>query len=158
MKNIVFILVVLSMWACGRGSVYEQNFDLQGRYWHKDSIQAFSFEIGDANKDYSFYANIRNSYDYPFHNLYVNYAITDSTDKILKQQLVNIPLYDAKSGDPLGSGLGDTYDVQYLLLSGYRLPRRGAYKMYMQHYMRKDSLPSVLSVGLRVEETQVPGQ
>jgi gliding motility-associated lipoprotein GldH len=57
---------------------------------------------------------------------------------------------DAKSGKPLGSGSSDTYDLQTLVMDNVRFSKPGIYKLKLTQYMRRDPLPHVLAVGVRI--------
>ena len=61
-------------------------------------------------------------------------------------------LMDAKTGRPLGSGIGDIYDHQFELLHDLKFNAAGTYKIILKQYMRKDPLPGILAVGIRVEK------
>ncbi|MEO0331329.1 MAG: gliding motility lipoprotein GldH, partial [Bacteroidota bacterium] len=54
-------------------------------------------------------------------------------------------------GKPYGSGLGDIFSHQILALPGYQFDTAGMYQIRLQQYMRRDTLPEILSVGVRVE-------
>ena len=69
---------------------------------------------------------------------------------------MNYNLFDPKTGEPFGNGLGDVFDHQFLLLENYKFERPGPYNFKLQQYMRMDSLPEVLSAGIRVEKVEMP--
>ena len=60
-------------------------------------------------------------------------------------------LFDPKSGEPYGSGVGDLFDHSQPVLENYTFPASGDYKAELRQYMRLDTLPYILSVGWRVE-------
>jgi len=68
----------------------------------------------------------------------------------LSASLHELLLLDPKTGKPLGSGSSDTYDLQAPALKGVRFPKVGTYKLKLTQYMRRDPLPQVLAVGVRV--------
>ena len=49
------------------------------------------------------------------------------------------------------SGVGDIYDHQFPILKNYSFKKLGTYRMSFQQFMRQDTIPGVLAVGLRVE-------
>ena len=51
----------------------------------------------------------------------------------------------------MGKGLGDILDIQKVFLEKYQFDNPGLYRIRIDQFMRQDSLPDVLSVGLRVE-------
>ena len=147
--TLVGFIVLLS--SCDVNRVYEKNTDLTERIWLEDSVVEFDVRLDDASMPYNVYANVRNGSSYPFYNLYMQYAIVDSTGREVKKNLENLILFEPKTGEPYGSGLGDVFDHQIPILKGYYFPDVGTYKVRMQQYMRRDTLEEIYSVGVRVE-------
>jgi gliding motility-associated lipoprotein GldH len=131
--------------------VYEKNVDFKDNIWLADSVVNFEFEIQDPSLTYHLYYNVRNSISYPYHNLYVRHHLEDSVGNLLGSALQNMDLFDPINGAPLGDGLGDIYDHRILAISHQAFPTEGFYRFRVQQFMRQDSLPLILSVGLRVE-------
>ena len=151
----VLIFIGLLMAGCDNQRVFENYVDFEDRYWLVDEKPAFEFEITDPQKKYNIYANVRNSLSYTWHNLYVNYSLTDSTGTPLKKSLMNEQIFDQESGEPLGdSGLGDIYDHQFLLMKDYQFAAPGKYRMIFEQYMRADTVQGILAVGVRVEAVE----
>lgn len=155
MRRSIWLLIAMgALAACDPNRIYEENKDLDGSFWHKDSLVQFSFQIPDINTGYNLYANIRNAQHYPFYNLYYQYTLTDSSGTLLEKQLQDIHLFDPKTGEPFGAGLGDLFDHRQLLLEDYQFPEPGSYTLTLEQYMRRDSLPLILSMGARVEKAE----
>lgn len=151
MRYLAIIVLFLSLLACDSGRVYEDFNDLEEAFWHLDSTQTFSFEIKDTTKSYNLIATFRNASSYPFYNLYFQYTLEDSSGLMLRQQLKEVELFDSKTGEPFGSGLGDLFDHSFVLEEDYQFDYTGEYSLSFQQYMRRDTLPFILSVGARVE-------
>ena len=150
MKYFLIIIAGLAIASCDASRVYEDFYDLEEAFWHMDSVKRFSFEIVDTTQTYDLFATFRNASSYPYYNIYFEYSLKDSADRILKQALTEYDLFDAKSGEPLGSGLGDLFDHQVLLEKGFQFKNSGVYSLELQQQMRLDTLPFILSVGARV--------
>ena len=118
-----------------------------------DNKPSFDFEIPDRNRKYNLYVNVRNTASYEYHNIYFKYTMKDSDGVMVREELVERNLFDPKTGHPLGSGLGDIFDIQLPLLENYSFEEPGKYNLELQQYMRHDTLRHVLSVGLRVESS-----
>lgn len=138
--------------ACDSNRIFEQNVDITQTKWHKDSVLKFSFEITDTLSKYNFYYNIRNTVSYPFYNMYVTYYLVDSLDRRISSDLQNIDLMHSKTGKPYGDGLGDIFSHQLLALPNVRFLKKGKYTFKLKHYMRRDPLPEIVSMGLRIEK------
>lgn len=154
MRYLILLCLVAVLAACDSNRVYEDFNDMEEAFWHLDSIQTFSFEITDTTRRYNLKATFRNASSYPFYNLYFQYTLTDSLDNVLKQQLKQVDLFDPKTGEPRGSGLGDLFDHSFMLEEGYQFDTPGEYSLSLEQYMRRDTLPFILSVGARVEFTE----
>ena len=144
------ILITLAI-SCDTARIYEVNNELADQGWLADSVQQFRFKISDTLQEYRILCNIRNTNSYPFRNIYVQYALADTTGNIMSSGLINRELFDATTGKPLGSGFGDVYDHSFPLAENLSFPYRGEYDVSITQYMRRDTLPDVLAVGLRVE-------
>ena len=146
-------LLLLILFSCSDPRrVYEQNTDFSKNLWLADSVVQFEFEITESDLNYNLYYNVRNSISYPYHNLYVRHTLEDSLGTTLSSALQNMDLFDPITGNPLGDGLGDIFDHRILAVSNQRFPENGLYRFKIQQFMRQDSLPLILSVGLRVEK------
>lgn len=147
-----FTAIIVILFSCDEGRVYERNADFNSRQWLVNEKPAFEFEISDTLQTYNLFCNIRNSLDYPFARIFVRYYLQDSSGNVLEKDLVRQLLFDEKTGKPHGeSGLGDLYDHRIPLKSNHRFPYAGKYKIEFEQFMRRDTLAGVLAVGVRVE-------
>lgn len=149
--------ILAGIYACDESRVFEQNKDIADHAWHKDSTLHFEAEIPEASIPYHIYYNIRNSVDYPAQNLYLNIEVQDSTGQVLTRDLNNIELFNPKTGKPYGSGLGDIFDHQVRVFENFTFPYAGTYLIEIRQQMRDkvmvdNRLPSVVSVGIRIEK------
>ena len=151
----IFMLTLAAVFftACDKGRVYEMNRDFEGRQWLIKDQPEFEFPIHDTTTSYNLYCDIRNEVSYPKANLYFTYYLQDSV-RLLQKKLMSDLLFDEKTGAPYGtSGLGDIFDHQVPILHGYKFPHKGTYKIRFEQFMRMDTLPGVLAVGVRVEKS-----
>jgi len=146
------LLIIVT--ACDSRRVFEGKKDFPNRYWIFNDPAEFEFEIENTDKTYNLLFNIRNTAKYQFQNIYLQYYLEDSTGRLLSRELKNIQLFNSKTGVPLGQGLGDLYDIEKIFLEDYSFQNEGKYKLRIDQFMRQDSLPEILSVGLRVEYTE----
>jgi len=131
----------------------EVNCELENRWWHKDSVKSFAIEIIESG-NHNIYFNIRNTEAYPYHNIFITYYLEDSLGRILETELLDNNLFNPQTGFPYGkSGIGDIFDHQFQLLNNYPLTGPSTYFLKIRQFMRLDSLPEILSVGIRVENT-----
>lgn len=136
---------------CDSQRVFEGKKDYSDRYWVFNNPAEFEFEISDPDKSYNLLVNIRNTSKYEYQNIYLQYYLEDSTGRLISKELKNIQLFNPITGVPLGNGLGDLFDIEKPFLEDYTFEHSGKYKLRIDQFMRQDSLPEILSVGLRVE-------
>lgn len=152
MKLVLPMVFALFVVGCDRSRIYEYSQDFKDRSWKSSDTARFGFEIHDPGKKYNVYYNVRNSLDYPYSRLFVQYSLRDSAGIELQKKLVSEFLFDQKSGKPNGtSGLGDVYDHRFPILTRYEFARPGRYQVALEQFMRLDTLPGILAIGLRVE-------
>jgi len=154
MRYIGLLICGFVLFSCDTNRVLDDNRDFDEAFWHKDSVVSLEFEIEEVGSAYNIYANIRNAQNYPFYNLYYKYTLSGSEGGELEQALENINLFDPKTGEPYGDGLGDLFDHRQLILENYRFPEAGRFSIKLEQFMRRDSLPLILSVGARVEQVE----
>jgi gliding motility-associated lipoprotein GldH len=152
-KTYWLIFVALVAVGCNKSRIYERNVKFPDRIWTKDKEAVFDFEINDINTNYKFYFNLRNTILYPYQNIYLSYSLEDTLGNVYDSELTNINLFDSKTGKPFGSGMGDIFDHQYLVIDNYQFNNPGMYLFKIKQYMRMDSLPEIMSVGLRIEKS-----
>ncbi|MER2996184.1 gliding motility lipoprotein GldH [Pontibacter populi] len=142
-----FLLLLSS---CDPGRVYEQNIDLPENNWAIDNAPVFEFEVKDTTQKHNVFVNLRYNLEYDFYNLYLQHELIGPDGKQLSKKLHEILLMDAKTGKPLGKGSSDTFDLQQVILSDITFPKAGTYKLKVTQYMRRDPLPHIQAVGIRV--------
>ena len=94
---------------------------------------------------------IRYDDKYEYNNLYVRFLLRDSVDKVLMDSLLNIHLFDPKTGKPLGQGFGNRR-IRYDTLPGGLIQAKSTFQFIQ--YMRKDTLAGIESIGLKINEGQ----
>jgi gliding motility-associated lipoprotein GldH len=149
-----FIIGILAclLAACDDTRVYEDYKEFNSKSWFVNDTARFEFLITDTTKQYNLKFNVRNTLDYPYARLFVNYKLSDAANSPLSTKMISGYLFDQKTGKPFGnSGLGDIYDNQFPLLEHYTFHKTGKYHIRFEQFMRMDTLPGILAAGLRVE-------
>lgn len=153
MRSLTVLAVITVLFSsCDDQRVYDKNIDFDSRFWQVDQKPEFEFVVADSSQSFNLFCNVRNSLDYPYARVFVNWILSDSTGAVMEKDLAQHMLFDEKTGEPFGqSGLGDIYDHRILLKRDYRFPYRGKYKVSLEQYMRTDTLSGILAVGVRLE-------
>jgi gliding motility-associated lipoprotein GldH len=151
MRIFFLAAAMLLLISCDSKRVFEKNVDFKDRMWKIAEPATFDFQIIDTTKRYNLLMDVRNSIDYPYARLFVNFDLKKDNNSLTKE-LVSVYLFDQKTGKPFGtSGIGDIYDHQFSIMKNYSFKKSGNYQMSFQQFMRMDTIPGVLAVGLRVE-------
>lgn len=148
----VIIFNFLGFVSCNSDMLYEENIDIEDKTWLANDTLDFSLKIEDKANVYNVYYNIRNTITYPYQNLYVNYTLQNPEGDTIRKDLINMTLFDPKTGKPFGNGLGDIFSHQFKVISQYQFPDTGTYHFKLNQFMRRDSLPEIISVGVSVED------
>lgn len=152
MKNLISLLLVVQLFTgCDSDRLYEKNIEFEDRFWRADDSVEVPFEIQNPDTLYSLFFNIRNSNTYPYHNLFIKYRIQTPKGDTFKEGLVEFHLFDPQTGKPLGAGLGDIFEHRMPLVNEISFTETGEYNLSLQQYMRMDTLPEILSAGMRLE-------
>ena len=156
MHKVAMALVVClsALVACGPSAEYEANFDFEGQNWSPDAQPTFSFSVEEPQAEYDIFYHIRHSRDYPYQNLYVQLFIEDSARNVLKSELQNISLFDPKTGQPEGSGVGATLTREIRGTKNFVFPGPGTYTVRLEQRNRTEEAPSISSFGIRVFKSQ----
>ncbi len=148
------LLILITFANCDRNTVFEGKKDFPERYWIFNNPATFDFEITDADQKYDLLVNVRNSAEYKYQNIYLQYYLEDESGRLISKELKNVQLFNAITGVPLGTGLGDLYDIERPFLEDYQFQKAGKYSFRIDQFMRQDSLPEVLSVGFRIKYSE----
>ena len=140
--------------SCGDSAVLDTQVDMADGVWHVDSLASFQFEIEDTTTNYWLDYNVRYAVDYPYYNLYVKYYLEDSVGTILSSDLQEIILFDKKTGTPQGEGLGDLFDKQMRIFEDQKFAYQGPYSFKVKQFMRMETLPGILSFGIKIQEPE----
>jgi gliding motility-associated lipoprotein GldH len=155
MKWRSFLVAAFLAAGCDSNKISDQVLEFNDRSWKVSQPAEFEFIVSDTNTLYNISCTLRNSLDYPYARLFVNYTLTDSIGQKISEKMISEYLFDQKTGEPQGqSGLGDLYDHRFPLLRGYKFNHSGKFKLKMEQVMRQDTLKGVLAVGLLIEKSE----
>ncbi len=152
-KNLfLWTLLVIVIMGCDPKKLYESDLSFVEKNWDMNETPVFSFELQEA-ETVDIYFKIRNDLDYPYQNLYIQYTLRTDKGSELRKNLVNLSLFDAKTGVPLGKG-GSIFQHRSVLIASEMLAA-GTYEIELAQYMRNKALTGIYSVGVRIEETDL---
>lgn len=149
----LFSIICLSflLISCTEERYFEENQDFKDRIWNMEETAEFNFKIDSVETPYRIKLNIRNTMDYPFRNLYIKYQLKDST-YLMEDKLLNLKLFEDKTGKPYGDHQSDIYSHQLTLQDSVYFHQKGNYKIELKQYMRENELKGMVSAGIRIEQ------
>jgi gliding motility-associated lipoprotein GldH len=148
----LLLLAALLFISCDQKRVFEEKADIPNNNWAINHVPEFTFTVPDTSQRYDIFFNIRHDLDYAFYNLYVRHTLLGPEQDVLSTLLHEIILLDKRTGKPKGKGSGGVFDYQVRGLRDQKFPRPGPYVLKVQQYMRRDPLPGILAIGIRVEK------
>jgi gliding motility-associated lipoprotein GldH len=142
--KIISLLLCVLMFGCDNDRLFEKYQGMETGAWNIADTVSFNLpKISVPNKAI---VAIKYNDDYEFRNLYLTYILKDSLDQVIESQLLEVPLFDNKSGKPLGSGFGNTFTkYDTLPLSGIK----PFTKVELLQYMRVDEIAGIEAVGVK---------
>ena len=145
-KNFLFFLLVMLAFGCSDDRIYEDFQAIPSGNWGMQDTLRFDLGNLDLTGRKSMIA-VRFNEGYPFSNCYVRIISYDSAGIILENKLINVPLFDSKSGEPLGKGMGSTYTKYDTLPFSFKPETRS---LTFLQYMRTYQLTGIEAVGLKI--------
>ena len=146
----LFVAVVLFFSACNTLDVFEKSTAFTKHEWQTTNKPTVTFTISDTNSLYNIYVVIRHDDAYHYNNLWLNIITQAPIGKAVKQQ-IELTLANSAKGW-LGSGMNDIFEHRIRITNVPIKLQKGNYQFTLQHTMREDPLPYVLSAGIRVEK------
>ncbi len=147
-KLFLFLLFLGIAASCDSDRIFEEYHGMQELHWSLEDTASFEVEVVDPNASTAL-LGVRYNDTYEFHNLYIRYLLADSLGNTLMDSLINIHLFDPKSGKPLGDGFGNV-QTKYDTLPWMDVPPGQMYKFQFIQYMRVEELGGIEAVGLKI--------
>lgn len=152
---LLMLPLILLLSGCSKPSPqFQENFALPGGAWPNDFMPTFEFDIDDTAAAYQIQLVLRHTDVYPFSNIWLTMESKAPGDTTWGKVRVEVPLA-AASGQWLGRGMGEIYEQRAPITSLNRpafFPKKGRYTIRLTQDMRRNPLPEVLTVGLRLEK------
>ncbi|PZX60356.1 gliding motility-associated lipoprotein GldH [Algoriphagus ratkowskyi] len=145
-QQCLLALSILVVSACTDGRIYEDFHSLPNQSWGAHDSLIFDLQDVKLANSPNLVA-VKFNEEYSFSNCYLRVISKDSAGMILENKLVNMILFDPKSGEPLGEGFGNSY-TRYDTLPF--LFDQNTKSVTLLQYMRQDQLPGVEAVGIKI--------
>ncbi|MBK7763499.1 MAG: gliding motility lipoprotein GldH [Bacteroidetes bacterium] len=132
--------------------IFEKNIAIPGHAWQENFKPEYTFNITDTSSSYDLKLTFRHTDAYPYANLWLKVTMQqpgETKDSTLK---IEIPLAQ-ENGKWLGKGMNEIWEHELPLSKNanvIRFKKTGMYKIKLQHIMRVNPLPQVMSIGVRL--------
>jgi gliding motility-associated lipoprotein GldH len=140
--------------SCRPAPQYQEHYNIPNGQWASAFQPQFKFRVTDTAAAYQLFLLIRHTEAYPFSNIWINLDSKGPADSTFKKLRVEVPLA-ATNGQWLGRGMGEIWE-QRVAINSLQMPaffpHKGLYTIRMAQDMRRDPLPEVLTIGLRLEK------
>jgi len=150
--SFLFVAGLFTLASCGQKSIYNEQVTIENGKWFKDNSVHFEVNVEDTTKLYDYYLIIRHTADYRFSNLYL-FLTTRFPNNNLTRDTLECVLAE-NSGKWLGKGWSHVKEDNILLRRNLKFPLKGNYDFYFQQAMRRDTLESVVNLGIRISEAK----
>jgi len=147
--EVFFVAALVCASGCGPEALYADSLGVDAEGWKSAEAAEFRWEVSDTSRVHDLYIDVRNDATYPFSNMYLFVDFTFPNGKTNRDTLA-LELADAQ-GNWLGSGSGHVHDHRIVWHDDARFPLQGQYAVRIVHAMRRDPLPGITDVGVRVE-------
>lgn len=153
MYRLLPVLLVLSLvTACGPNVIYEKEYEIPGAEWSYADTLDFEVTIDDTLAIYNLFLDLEYSRSFPFENMYVQIHTRFPSGERYSEQ-VSLEMAD-EAGLPLGDCDSEGCELTIPLQTSAYFNQAGTYLFTLEQYSRRDPLPGVESLTLRVEETE----
>ncbi|RYG41127.1 MAG: gliding motility lipoprotein GldH [Chitinophagaceae bacterium] len=154
-RHTIFINIALLLFAvltgCTQVNVFEKNTPIPGSKWSRNFPATGSFEITDTSSFYNIFIVLRHTDSYNYNNIWLNIGVMSPGDS-MRYQKMDLALGNDREGWE-GTGMNDIWEVRKLIFGQpRRFARPGTYKFSINHIMRNDPLPHIMSAGMRIEK------
>lgn len=117
--------------------------------WNKNKLQELSFDVKDHQSPKNIIFVVRNNDAYPYSNLRLIGTIFDDKNKVLSKDTLNYVLAKP-NGQWLGTGFGETKEILFQYKTDFKFPKDGKYSVGVIQAMRKDDLPGIEDLGVKI--------
>jgi gliding motility-associated lipoprotein GldH len=146
-------MIMLFVYSCNPGVVYEKNEPIPGDIWNRYHIPVFEIEINDTLSLHDLMINLRNTGEYPRSNLFL-FITAKSPGGASTRDTMELVLA-GPSGKWKGKGYGSVWQNRFFYRQNVRFPEKGKYTIEIEQAMRLEDLPGILDVGVRVEKKEL---
>lgn len=148
LRPIVAFILFFSLCSCQNDNEKVVVNDV-GNSWKKNDFKSLDFDIKDYQNPKNLVFVVRNNNDYPYSNLRLITKV-EQDKKLISTDTLNYVLAKP-NGEWLGTGFGDTKETLFQYKLNYKFPKNGNYSVKVVHAMRRNVLPGIEDIGIKIQ-------
>lgn len=151
MKKIIFLCLAVLLLACqDNNTLFKEHQSIAMLRWEKTQARIFSVEVKDNKPFYSATVALRHSSKLEYGDISLSIKMVSPSGK---EKITNyiMPIRDRKTGNLVGSAMGDMCDTEMIFLEKIAFEETGKYNFEISHTM-KEEIISILEVGLIIQK------
>lgn len=133
-------------------TLYQNYLEVPSGIWDKNTALLFSYKNTQSIEKANIIAKIRYSSAYNYNGLPLQLQTTIPHNPIVQTHQIYIPIFDTLTGNNLGEGMGDTWDLKYPIFENVTMTDTGTYTFKIEQQTPLQNLPFVVDVGLKIEK------
>ena len=150
MRLLVIPFFAIILYSCSNNTVYEQVKPVDEKAWDYRDTLAYEFAIEDTNQNYNLIISLKYKKNYSYSNIFFFVDVVDPEMDTYRDTIECFMA--APSGRWLGESSGDYIEQKLIYRQNVNFPKKGTYKINLQHAMRDTLLRNMSEVGLELQE------
>lgn len=151
-KFLQFSIITFLFYSCSDNTHFKKYKSIKDNVLlEKDSV-LFHFNISDTTVNYTIYMSMRHGPAYPFANF--KYIMGYKSPSGKYWQTNHNSMLRSKDGKFLGSGLGDMWDIDFMVQQNLKFAETGDYQISIINNLGLAKTPNVAELGLIIEKLE----
>lgn len=134
--------------SCMENVAYHHYEPIPREGWYVRDTVTFHIDTIPATANYTTYLCLRTTPDYPYHNFAAMVTQYIPTQSSLTRKTVSITV---KDDDNMTQGQGIIYLTNEIPVTTQRLKPGDSLRIVVQHRMRRETMPGIMDVGIKLQ-------
>lgn len=151
-KILYFCSIFVIFYACSDTAYYKKYKSIRDNMLLETDSVVFKVNIKDTSKNYDVYMSLRHGPAYPYANF--KYIIGYKSPSGKYWQSIHNSMLRSKDGKFMGSGLGEMWDIDFLVHQNMKFTEAGDYHISIVNNLGLAKTPSIAELGLIIEKAK----
>jgi len=149
-RYLLFVLLIPLFFSCGSKTIFKERTKFENLQWNRFKELSFSWEIKDTSAVYDVIFDLRHHTVYPYENLFITIALYSPSGERRVSDF-HIPVKNT-DGSFKAEGMGDYWDLEYVLFPDQKFREPGKYKIEIENRMDKLETPGIMEAGITIRK------